>query len=73
MIIENLDGCHSCFLYPENFQILYANWFFGHNHMQWITFLDSEGRVTDSEAMRKRIFYGGLDHELRKEVCILHL
>ncbi|XP_058760041.1 uncharacterized protein LOC131633335 [Vicia villosa] len=35
---------------------------------EWITFLDSEGRVTDSEAMRKRIFYGGLDHELRKEV-----
>jgi hypothetical protein len=43
------------------------------NHMQWITFLDSEGRVTDSEALRKRIFYGGLDHELRHEVCILHL
>ncbi|KAL5065146.1 hypothetical protein RYX36_026883 [Vicia faba] len=35
---------------------------------EWITFLDSEGRVTDSEAMRKRIFYGGLDHELRNEV-----
>ncbi|GAU11865.1 hypothetical protein TSUD_194870 [Trifolium subterraneum] len=35
---------------------------------EWITFLDSEGRVTDSEALRKRIFYGGLDHELRHEV-----
>ncbi|XP_019452646.1 PREDICTED: TBC1 domain family member 17-like [Lupinus angustifolius] len=35
---------------------------------EWITFLDSEGRVTDSEALRKRIFYGGLDHNLRKEV-----
>ncbi|KAJ1443915.1 Rab-GTPase-TBC domain [Sesbania bispinosa] len=33
-----------------------------------ITFLDSEGRVTDSEALRKRIFYGGLDHNLRNEV-----
>lgn len=42
-------------------------------NMQWITFLDSEGRVTDSEALRKRIFYGGLDHKLRNEVCILHL
>jgi len=40
--------------------------------MQWITFVDSEGRVIDSEALRKRIFYGGLDHELRNEVCILH-
>ncbi|KAI4344166.1 hypothetical protein L6164_011427 [Bauhinia variegata] len=35
---------------------------------EWITFLDSEGRVTDSEALRKRIFYGGLDHKLRNEV-----
>ncbi|XP_020227981.1 TBC1 domain family member 17 isoform X2 [Cajanus cajan] len=35
---------------------------------EWITFLDSEGRVTDSEALRKRVFYGGLDHELRNEV-----
>ncbi|KAE9602298.1 putative Rab-GTPase-TBC domain-containing protein [Lupinus albus] len=35
---------------------------------EWITFLDSEGRVTDSEALRKRIFYGGLDHNLRNEV-----
>ncbi|KAF7838776.1 TBC1 domain family member 15 [Senna tora] len=35
---------------------------------EWITFLDSEGRVTDSKALRKRIFYGGLDHKLRKEV-----
>nr|KYP55732.1 TBC1 domain family member 15 [Cajanus cajan] len=37
-------------------------------NLQWITFLDSEGRVTDSEALRKRVFYGGLDHELRNEV-----
>ncbi|XP_028781402.1 TBC1 domain family member 15 isoform X2 [Neltuma alba] len=35
---------------------------------EWITFLDSEGRVTDLKALRKRIFYGGLDHKLRKEV-----
>ncbi|OIV99898.1 hypothetical protein TanjilG_26236 [Lupinus angustifolius] len=35
---------------------------------EWIIFLDSEGRVTDSEALRKRIFYGGLDHNLRNEV-----
>ncbi|KAK7264897.1 hypothetical protein RJT34_32510 [Clitoria ternatea] len=35
---------------------------------EWLTFLDSEGRVIDSEALRKRVFYGGLDHELRNEV-----
>ncbi|XP_027329722.1 TBC1 domain family member 15 [Abrus precatorius] len=35
---------------------------------EWITFLDSEGRVMDSEALRKRVFYGGLDHKLRNEV-----
>lgn len=41
--------------------------------MQWITFLDSEGRVVDSNDLRKRIFYGGVVHELRKEVCNLAL
>ena len=40
----------------------------GIKHLQWIIFLDSEGRVTDSEALRKRVFYGGLDHDLRNEV-----
>ncbi|KAL5539772.1 hypothetical protein UlMin_045150 [Ulmus minor] len=35
---------------------------------EWVTFLDSEGRVTDSKALRKRIFYGGVEHVLRKEV-----
>ncbi|KAK9715171.1 hypothetical protein RND81_06G147500 [Saponaria officinalis] len=35
---------------------------------EWISFLDSEGRVVDSKALRKRIFYGGVAHELRKEV-----
>lgn len=35
---------------------------------EWATFLDSEGRVLDSKALRKRIFYGGLGHRLRREV-----
>ncbi|XP_024031875.1 TBC1 domain family member 15 isoform X2 [Morus notabilis] len=35
---------------------------------EWVTLLDSEGRVTDPEALRKRIFYGGVEHILRKEV-----
>lgn len=33
--------------------------------------MDYEGRIMDSEALRKRIFYGGVEHELRKEVRIL--
>ncbi|XP_008785780.1 TBC1 domain family member 15 [Phoenix dactylifera] len=35
---------------------------------EWAAFLDSEGRVMDSKAFRKRIFYGGVEHNLRKEV-----
>ncbi|XP_072953150.1 uncharacterized protein [Typha angustifolia] len=35
---------------------------------EWAALLDSEGRVTDSKALRKRVFYGGVDHNLRKEV-----
>ncbi|KAL6274862.1 hypothetical protein ACE6H2_025554 [Prunus campanulata] len=35
---------------------------------EWKTLLDYEGRIMDSEALRKRIFYGGVEHELRKEV-----
>ncbi|CAI9787375.1 unnamed protein product [Fraxinus pennsylvanica] len=35
---------------------------------EWTTFLDSEGRVMDSKALRKRIFYGGVEHNLRAEV-----
>ncbi|XP_010911930.1 uncharacterized protein [Elaeis guineensis] len=35
---------------------------------EWAAFLDSEGRVVDSKALRKRIFYGGAEHNLRKEV-----
>ncbi|KAE7998921.1 hypothetical protein FH972_003414 [Carpinus fangiana] len=34
---------------------------------EWFTFLDSEGKVLDSKALRKRIFYGGVEHGLRKE------
>ncbi|XP_071729550.1 uncharacterized protein [Rutidosis leptorrhynchoides] len=35
---------------------------------EWSTFLDSEGRVVDPNALKKRIFYGGVEHNLRKEV-----
>ncbi|KAF5725840.1 RabGAP/TBC domain-containing protein isoform 2 [Tripterygium wilfordii] len=35
---------------------------------EWATFLDSEGRVMDSKALRKRIFYGGVEHNLRREI-----
>ncbi|XXG52174.1 hypothetical protein AAC387_Pa03g0553 [Persea americana] len=35
---------------------------------EWATFLDGEGRIMDSKALRKRIFYGGVEHSLRKEV-----
>ncbi|KAI3805395.1 hypothetical protein L1987_27741 [Smallanthus sonchifolius] len=35
---------------------------------EWSTFLDSEGRIVDPDAFRKRIFYGGGEDNLRKEV-----
>ncbi|CAN6450986.1 unnamed protein product [Victoria cruziana] len=35
---------------------------------EWMAFLDSEGRIVDSKALRKRIFYGGMEKNLRKEV-----
>ncbi|WVZ73988.1 hypothetical protein U9M48_022229 [Paspalum notatum var. saurae] len=35
---------------------------------EWTAFLDPEGRVMDSKALRKKVFYGGIDHVLRKEV-----
>ncbi|XP_022999278.1 TBC1 domain family member 15 [Cucurbita maxima] len=35
---------------------------------EWATLLDAEGRVLDSKSLRKRIFYGGVEHNLRKEV-----
>ncbi|XP_027071026.1 uncharacterized protein [Coffea arabica] len=40
---------------------------------EWATFLDSEGRVMDEKALKKRIFYGGVEHSLRKELwpCLL--
>ncbi|KAL8152568.1 hypothetical protein V2J09_010328 [Rumex salicifolius] len=37
-------------------------------HEEWATFLDSEGRVMAPKELKKRIFYGGVSHELRKEV-----
>ncbi|XWS70727.1 hypothetical protein CRYUN_Cryun03dG0072400 [Craigia yunnanensis] len=40
---------------------------------EWATFLDSEGRVVDSKALRKRIFYGGVEHKLRNEVWAILL
>jgi len=38
---------------------------------QWEIFLDSEGRIIDSKALKKRIFYGGVEHSTCKEVCSL--
>ncbi|CAO1942028.1 unnamed protein product [Urochloa humidicola] len=35
---------------------------------EWTAFLDPEGRVMDSKALKKKVFYGGVDHVLRKEV-----
>uniref|UniRef100_A0A7N0ZYH8 TBC1 domain family member 15 n=1 Tax=Kalanchoe fedtschenkoi TaxID=63787 RepID=A0A7N0ZYH8_KALFE len=35
---------------------------------EWHAFLDSEGRIMDPVALRKRIFYGGIEHKLRKEI-----
>ncbi|KAG6478325.1 hypothetical protein ZIOFF_061761 [Zingiber officinale] len=35
---------------------------------EWTSFLDSEGRIIDSKALKERIFYGGVEHNLRKEV-----
>ncbi|KAK8916326.1 hypothetical protein KSP39_PZI022349 [Platanthera zijinensis] len=35
---------------------------------EWAAFLDSEGRIKDFNALRKRIFYGGIGSNLRKEV-----
>ncbi|KAL3535889.1 hypothetical protein ACH5RR_004350 [Cinchona calisaya] len=35
---------------------------------EWASFLDSEGRVMDAKALKKRIFYGGVEHSMRKEL-----
>ncbi|XP_039017142.1 TBC1 domain family member 17-like [Hibiscus syriacus] len=40
---------------------------------EWTSFLDSEGRLVDPKALRKRIFYGGVEHKFRKEVWALLL
>ncbi|KAL4296837.1 hypothetical protein GQ457_12G023910 [Hibiscus cannabinus] len=40
---------------------------------EWTSFLDSEGRVVDPKDLRKRIFYGGVEHKFRKEVWALLL
>ncbi|KAJ8753176.1 hypothetical protein K2173_017755 [Erythroxylum novogranatense] len=40
---------------------------------EWAAFLDSEGRVRDSNSLRKRILYGGIEHELRREIWALLL
>ncbi|WOL05139.1 RabGAP/TBC domain-containing protein [Canna indica] len=35
---------------------------------EWTSFFDSEGRITDSKALRERIFYGGVEDDIRKKV-----
>ncbi|XP_023734040.3 uncharacterized protein LOC111881887 isoform X2 [Lactuca sativa] len=35
---------------------------------EWGMFLDAEGRVVSPSDLKKRIFYGGVDHSLRKEI-----
>ncbi|KAI0504514.1 hypothetical protein KFK09_015466 [Dendrobium nobile] len=37
-------------------------------HEEWRAFLGREGRIVDSTTLRKRIFYGGMENDLRKEV-----
>ncbi|MFS7917242.1 putative small G signaling modulator, Rab-binding protein [Helianthus anomalus] len=37
-------------------------------HQEWSIFLDSEGRIVDPDALRMRVFYGGVEDNLRKEV-----
>lgn len=36
---------------------------------EWATFLDSEGRVSDPAGLRKRVFHGGVEPDMRREVC----
>ena len=63
---SSVDHVVSTFLFPLNPYIVWLN-IFG----QWRAFLDPEGRIMDSKALRKKIFYGGVDHALRKEVLYL--
>lgn len=37
-------------------------------HEEWATFLDSEGRVVDPKALKKRVFHGGVEPNLRPEL-----
>ncbi|KAG7533958.1 Small G protein signaling modulator 1/2 Rab-binding domain [Arabidopsis thaliana x Arabidopsis arenosa] len=37
-------------------------------HKEFTALLDSEGRVVESKALRERVFYGGIEHQLRREV-----
>lgn len=39
--------------------------------VQWVTFLDNKGRVVDPKSLKKRVFHGGVEPNLRQEV--LHL
>jgi hypothetical protein len=43
-------------------------------HKEFTALLDSEGRVVESKALRERVFYGGIEHQLRREVnFIFHM
>lgn len=35
---------------------------------EWATFLDSEGRVSDPAGLQKRVFHGGVEPDMRREV-----
>jgi len=37
-------------------------------HEEWVTFLDNKGRVVDPKALKKRVFHGGVEPNLRREV-----
>jgi hypothetical protein len=39
--------------------------------VQWVTFLDNKGRVVDPKALKKRVFHGGVEPNLRREVLYL--
>lgn len=39
--------------------------------VQWASLLDNEGRVVDPKALKKRVFHGGIEPNLRPEVPIL--
>eukprot|EP00244_Chara_vulgaris_P005353 TRINITY_DN2119_c0_g1_i3.p1 TRINITY_DN2119_c0_g1~~TRINITY_DN2119_c0_g1_i3.p1 ORF type:complete len:735 (+),score=130.92 TRINITY_DN2119_c0_g1_i3:174-2378(+) len=35
---------------------------------EWTSFMDADGRISDPKALRKRVFYGGVEPSIRKEV-----